>query len=344
MTNKRDVMPSSSADQVADTPTNKRCLDDLGAQLDAMLVGTSAEMQKLRRLIVTLARNGHPVLIEGESGTGKEVVARAIHFCGPRQSSPFIPVDCGAIVATLMETELFGHAPGAFTGAVGSKDGLLVVARDGTIFLDEVGELPADLQPKLLRALQEREIRPVGGNRSVRINARIVAASNRDLKSAAQEGTFRKDLYFRLNGVHLRVPPLRERKDDVPLLVTHFLEKIASIDNVRWAVSDEAMRVLLEYHWPGNIRELEHCLEHATVVASGTLLRISDLPASVSLCVRSDRISQRDAGIIPIAELQKRAILAAIDHANGDKQEAARMLGISKTTLYRKLRDWESQQ
>ncbi len=344
MPDKKDLKPSTNADQPSNTPSSRPCSDDPAPELDAILVGTSAEMQKLRNLIATLARNCHPVLIEGESGTGKEVVARAIHLCGPRRNSPFVPVDCGSIVPTLIETELFGHVPGAFTGAVRSKDGLLVAARDGTVFLDEIGELPSDLQPKFLRALQEKEIRPVGGNRSVRIGARILAASNRDLKAASEEGSFRKDLYYRLNGVHLVVPPLRERREDIPLLVTQLLEKIARDDNAHWTLSDEAMRVLLEYAWPGNIRELEHCLEHASVVASGALIRVSDLPVTVNLGVKPACESAGEGGILPIAELQRRAILAAIDRANGDKQAAARMLGISKTTLYRKLRDWESQQ
>ncbi|MGH9555767.1 MAG: sigma-54-dependent transcriptional regulator, partial [Terriglobales bacterium] len=198
-----------------------RALRDKGRSRRAVggLVGTAPEMEKLYRIIGKVASSAHPVLIQGESGTGKELVARAIHFSGPYRDKPFIPVDCGALVPTLVESELFGYVRGAFTGAVRSKEGLLAVADGGTVFLDEVGELPVDLQAKLLRALQEKEIRPVGSNRSVPISVRIVAATNRDLDAAVQHGSFRKDLYFRLNVVNLRIPPLRERKQDIPLLV-----------------------------------------------------------------------------------------------------------------------------
>ncbi|MGH9557169.1 MAG: sigma-54 interaction domain-containing protein [Terriglobales bacterium] len=317
--------------------------DELVAMLGTRLVGRSPEMRKLCRMIATLSRSPHPVLIEGESGTGKELVARAIHLSGPCWDKPFIAVDCGSIVPTLIETELFGHVQGAFTGAVGSKNGLLVLADSGTVFLDEVGELPIDLQPKLLRALQEKEVRPVGGTRPVHINARILAATNRDLEAAVQQGTFRKDLYFRLKVVHLQVPPLRERRQDIPVLVSHFIRKLPpGADGVTRTITAAALELMLSYNWPGNVRELQHCLEHASVLAFGPVLQVADLPLAVSLSQTTRSVSSRGGEIIPIAELEKRAILSAISAANGDKREAARLLGISKTTLYRKLREWGS--
>src|SRR6266566_1732586 len=191
------------------------------------MVGRSPEMEKLYRIIAKAAQSSHPVLILGESGTGKEMVARSIHFSGPFRDKPFIPVDCGSLVPTLIESELFGYVKGAFTGAVQSRDGLLAIAEGGTVFLDEVGELPVDLQAKLLRAIQEREIRPVGSTRRIAINVRILAATNRDLEQAVAQGTFRRDLYFRLNVLSLRIPPLRERRQDIPLLAAHFLERLS---------------------------------------------------------------------------------------------------------------------
>src|SRR2546427_8969772 len=191
------------------------------------IVGGAPEMEKLYRIIAKAAHSAHPVLILGESGTGKEMVARSIHFSGPFRDKPFIPVDCGSLVPTLIESELFGYVKGAFTGAVQSRDGLLAIAEGGTVFLDEVGELPVDLQAKLLRAIQEREIRPVGSTRRIAINVRILAATNRDLEQAVAQGTFRRDLYFRLNVLSLRIPPLRERRQDIPLLAAHFLERLS---------------------------------------------------------------------------------------------------------------------
>src|SRR5438046_2531261 len=206
------------------------------------IVGRAPEMEKLYRIIAKAAHSSHPVLILGESGTGKELVARSIHFSGPYRDKPFIPVDCGSLVPTLIESELFGYVKGAFTGAVQSRDGLLAIAEGGTVFLDEVGELPVDLQAKLLRAIQEREIRPVGSTRRIAINVRILAATNRDLEQAVAQGTFRRDLYFRLNVLSLRIPPLRERRQDIPLLAAHFLERLSRASGQERSVSDEAMK------------------------------------------------------------------------------------------------------
>jgi DNA-binding NtrC family response regulator len=308
------------------------------------IVGRSPEMEKLYRLIAKVSRSTHPVLVQGESGTGKELVARAIHFTGPFRDQPFIPVDCGSLVPTLIESELFGYVRGAFTGAVRSKEGLLSIAQGGTVFLDEIAELPVDLQSKLLRAIQEKEIRPVGSTKSVPINVRILAATNRDLELAVQDGKFRKDLYFRLNVVTLKIPPLRERKQDIPLLVAHFLEKLARSSGVQRDVSDEAMKLMLAHDWPGNVRELENCLERACALSSGPLLQVADLPTSVQNAqLHSSSGTLPTAKIVPIAELERQAILGTIDQLQGDKLMAAKLLGIGKTTLYRKLKEYASQ-
>src|SRR5213082_3704600 len=239
-------------------------------------------MEKLYRIIAKAANSVHPVLILGESGTGKEMVARSIHYSGPFRDKPFIPVDCGSLVPTLVESELFGYVKGAFTGAVQSRDGLLAIAEGGTVFLDEVGELPVDLQAKLLRAIQEREIRPVGSTRRIAINVRILAATNRDLEQAVAQGTFRRDLYFRLNVLSLRIPPLRERRQDIPLLASHFLERITRASGQEHTLSDDALKAMLGYDWPGNIRELENCIERCCAMNSGPVIHNTDLPNCIS--------------------------------------------------------------
>ncbi len=308
------------------------------------IVGQSPDMEKLYRMIAKVARSSHPVLITGESGTGKEIVARAIHFSGPFRDKPFIPVDCGSLVPTLIESELFGYVRGAFTGAVRSKDGLFLAAEGGTIFLDEISELPVDLQAKLLRALQEKEIRPVGSTRRIAINVRILAASNRNLEQAVEEGKFRKDLYFRLNVVSLRLPPLRDRKQDIPLLVAHFLEKLVGPAGKVRSLSDEALKVMLAYDWPGNVRELENALERASALSSGPVIQVADLPSAIQNCQVQPGLAVSPGKIVPMAELEKQAILNTIAQLNGDKLMAARLLGIGKTTLYRKLKEYASRQ
>jgi DNA-binding NtrC family response regulator len=309
------------------------------------IVGRSPEMEKLFRIITKVANSAHPVLILGESGTGKELVARSIHFSSANRDKPFIPVDCGSLVPTLIESELFGYVKGAFTGAARAKDGLLAIADGGTILLDEIGELPIDLQSKLLRALQEKEIRPVGSTKRVPINVRILAATNRDLDLAVREGTFRKDLYFRLNVVNLRIPPLRERKQDIPLLVGHFLERMNQSLGVERTISDEALKLMMSYDWPGNIRELENCLERAGALTSGPHIHIGDLPTQLQnanrpVLVNADANGRLSNGVVPIAEMEKQAIFSTLKRVNGDKLMAAKLLGIGKTTLYRKLKEY----
>jgi DNA-binding NtrC family response regulator len=308
------------------------------------IVGRAPEMEKLYRIIAKAAHSTHPVLILGESGTGKELVARSIHFSGPFRDKPFIPVDCGSLVPTLIESELFGYVKGAFTGAAQSKDGLLAIAEGGTLFLDEVGELPVDLQAKLLRAIQEKEIRPVGSTRRIPIHVRILAATNRDLEQAVAQGTFRRDLYFRLNVLSLRIPPLRERRQDIPLLAMHFLERQGLMDGQERNISDDALKAMLAYDWPGNVRELENCLDRACAFTTGPLIHVGDLPTTIhSAPMHTISAGDGSSKIVPMAELEKQTILGAITQLNGDKLLAARLLGIGKTTLYRKLKEYSSQ-
>src|SRR5271169_3476242 len=290
------------------------------------IVGRAPEMEKLYRIIAKAANSVHPVLILGESGTGKEMVARSIHFSGPFRDKPFIPVDCGSLVPTLIESELFGYVKGAFTGAVQSRDGLLAIAEGGTVFLDEVGELPVDLQAKLLRAIQEREIRPVGSTKRIAINVRILAATNRDLEQAVAQGTFRRDLYFRLNVLSLRIPPLRERRQDIPLLVGYFLERLSRSSGAERTLSDEALKAMLAYDWPGNVRELENCLERACAFATGPVINTTDLPSSIHEASSAPENGNGSTKILPMAELEKQTILNTITQLNGDKLKAARML------------------
>jgi DNA-binding NtrC family response regulator len=314
-----------------------------------LMIGHSAEMEKLYRIVSKVAQSTHPVLILGESGTGKELVARTIHAFGPNAQKPFMPVDCGSLVPTLVESELFGYVKGAFTGANRSKDGLLVSAEGGTVFLDEIGELTLDLQAKLLRALQEKEVRPVGATHRVAIRARIVAATNRDLPAMVERGTFRKDLFYRLNVVKLQIPPLRNRREDIPLLAAHFLDRICREKGVKLTLGDEALRTIMEHDWPGNVRELENAVERACALSSGPVLSLSDLPtqlrqqrlAAHRAALNDESAEAQDENLVtPLAELERAAILEAIRTLNGDKLQAARLLGIGKTTLYRKLKEY----
>jgi two-component system response regulator HydG len=272
-------------------------------------------------------------------------VARSIHFSGPFCDKPFIPVDCGSLVPTLIESELFGYVKGAFAGAMHAQEGLLAIAEGGTVFLDEVGELPVDLQAKLLRAIQEKEIRPVGSTKRIPINVRILAATNRDLEQAVSQGTFRRDLYFRLNVLSLRIPSLRERRQDIPILAAHFLERLSRACGQERALSDDALKAMLAYDWPGNVRELEICLERACAFTTGPMLHLGDLPVAVSNLRASSLASAGNVNskIVPMAELEKQTILNTIAQLNGDKLLAARLLGIGKTTLYRKLKEYTSQ-
>lgn len=343
---------------VLDRAVERRTIDHASRQLRERLrtaeglgniVGRSPEMGKLYRILAKVAQSTHPVLILGESGTGKELVARAIHANGPTAGKPFVPVDCGSLVPTLIESELFGYVKGAFTGANRAKEGLLTSAEGGTVFLDEIGELPLDLQAKLLRALQEKEIRPVGATHRVSINVRILAATNRDLAAMVEQGRFRKDLFYRLNVVNLRIPALRERREDIPLLAAHFVERMGREKNVAYKLSDDALKTMMDYEWPGNVRELENSIERACALASTPLLQLGDLPTQLqnfrllsrrALLPGEPVAGQVSEGVVPLAELEKQAILSTIQKLEGDKLAAARLLGIGKTTLYRKLKEY----
>jgi two-component system response regulator HydG len=306
------------------------------------LIGVSPKMQRVYRLIEKVSQHNYPVLVLGESGTGKELVARSIHYLGPRRNKPFVPVDCSALVPTLIESELFGYVKGAFTGAVQTKQGLLEAASDGTLFLDEIADLPVDLQAKLLRALQEREIKPVGSTGRVPIHVRVIAATNRDLEAAIRNGTFRQDLYFRLNVVQIKLPPLRERKSDIPLLVNFFLEKYSEGMPQFRSISEDAMRRLMAYDWPGNVRELENVIARAMALGTGPILHVGDLPSNLQYGA-TERPPAVNDELLPLEELERRAILRALKETGGDKLAAARLLGIGKTTLYRKLKQYKSQ-
>src|SRR5581483_4316336 len=304
------------------------------------IVGSSAKIQDVLRMVGRLKDTRTPVLICGESGTGKELVARAMHFRGGFANRPFVAVDCGSLVPTLIESELFGHEKGAFTGAVKGKEGLFQAASGGTIFLDEIGELPLDLQAKLLRVLQDKQVRPVGSNNSVKVDVRVIAATNRDLEAGYKAGTFRKDLFFRLNVVTVYLPALRERKSDIPTLLQHFLDRFAS-DHHTIDVTADAMKCLMQYDWPGNVRELENCIERAVALGNGELIDVPDLPPAVravapkksSTAVSLDSYDSND-----LEDIERATIQRVFEQVHGDKMLAGKLLGISRATLYRKIK------
>jgi len=326
--------------QAADLQEENRLLrEQLHTQVAfGAFIGSSEKMRRVYRLIEKVGPRNYSVLILGESGTGKELVARAVHLTSPRRDRPFVPVDCSAITPTLIESELFGYVKGAFTGAMQSKQGLLEAANGGTLFLDEIGEMPLDMQAKLLRVLQEREVKPVGATERRQIDVRIIAATNRDLEAGIRAATFRQDLYFRLNVVQIKLPPLRERKTDIPLLVASFLEKYAAGESPTAEISEEAMRTLMAYDWPGNVRELENAVARALAHSSTAQLHVGDLPSNLHH-PPVDRLRVNDE-ILPLEELERRAILRTLEETNHDKVAASKLLGIGKTTLYRKLKQY----
>jgi DNA-binding NtrC family response regulator len=300
-------------------------------------VAGSEAMQHVLELAARVAPLDTTVLVYGESGTGKEFVVRLIHDQSPRAAAPFVSINCAALTETLLESELFGHVRGAFTGAVRDKAGLFEVAGNGTIFLDEIGEVAPTVQAKLLRALQEREIRRVGAERSIKVNARVVAATNRDLRAAVDAGTFREDLYFRLGAFIITVPPLRERREDIPPLVHSFLVRAASRmkKDVR-AVSADAMAALMNYRWPGNVRELEHAIERAIILANSARIRLRDLPPEVT------QKSRARAGddTLDLHEQERTSIERALERFGGSRRKAAEALNISTVTLWRKMKQY----
>jgi DNA-binding NtrC family response regulator len=300
-------------------------------------VAGSAAMQDVLELAGRVAPLDTTVLVYGESGTGKEFIVRMIHDQSPRASGPFVSINCAALTETLLESELFGHVRGAFTGAVRDKVGLFEVADRGTLFLDEIGEVATTVQAKLLRALQEREIRRVGAERTIKVNARVVAATNRDLRAAVGAGTFREDLYFRLGAFVITVPPLRERREDIPPLVHDFVRRAATrVKKDVTAVSADAMTALMNYGWPGNVRELEHAIERAVIVARGATIRLRELPPEVTQ--RNRPGSSGDALDLP--SLERAAIERALARFGGNRREAAEALKISTVTLWRKMKQY----
>jgi len=334
-----------------------------GSETRHVLVGQSPRARQVLRLIDKLGSCRWPALLLGETGTGKEVVAREIH--SRNNDGPFVTIDCSSMVGPLMESELFGHVKGAFTGAATTKLGLIEAANGGTAFFDEIGELPLDLQAKLLRVLQEKEFRPLGSLITRRSDFRIIAATNRDLAKEVEKGTFRRDLYFRLNVINIRLAPLRERTEDIPALINHFLERSGGSHRL----TSEVMEVLLSYYWPGNVRELENCIQHMVAINSGPLLHVADLPSALQnhlIQKKSQYLTAaaatgasasepswgetkpqgeaQPAGlptVIPLVELERRAIANALEYTKGDRAVAAHLLGIGRTTLYRKLKEYK---
>lgn len=315
---------------------------NLRAQIDSRygldnIVGADHRMLKIYDLIEAVAPSRTTVLMTGESGTGKSLIAHAIHHRSPRRDKPYVELSCGSIPETLLESELFGHVRGAFTGAVRDKAGLFEVAGNGTLFLDEIGEVAPTVQAKLLRALQEREIRRVGAERNLKVNARVVAATNRDLRAAVELGTFREDLYFRLSAFVITVPPLRDRREDIPSLVHDFLGRAATrVKKDVKTVSAEAMTALMNYSWPGNVRELEHAIERAVIVARGTSLKVRELPPEVSQNTRA-RPTDNSLDL----HTQERAMIErALELFHGNRRQAADALKISPVTLWRKMKQY----
>jgi two-component system response regulator AtoC len=304
------------------------------------IVGKSAIMLEVYKLVARVAASTATVLVTGESGTGKELVARAIHTHSPRARAAFVPVNCTALTESLLESELFGHARGAFTGAVVAKRGLFEMASGGTMFLDEIGDMGPKMQAQLLRTLQDGEVRPVGGSESIRVDVRLVCATNKDLEEEVKAGRFREDLYFRINVVTVRLPPLRDRREDIPMLVAHFLAKLARRERrEQAALSSEALRMLTGYNWPGNVRELENAIDRAVAVAKGNVILPSDLPSEAGGAAPAG--GGDGNGIIEdrptLAELEQRYIALVLGESGGNKKKAAERLGIDRRTLYRAL-------
>jgi two-component system response regulator HydG len=307
------------------------------------LVGSSPPMRELCAKLAKIADNDAAVLLTGESGTGKELVARAIHAASSRGQGPFVAINCAAMPAQLLESELFGHAKGAFTDAKAAKVGLFQAATGGTIFLDEIGELPLEIQPKLLRVLQERSVRPVGANAEEKIDARVISATNRDLEGMVEEGRFRQDLYFRINVLAIALPPLRARGGDILALARHFLDRIATRTGKRApGLTAEAAQKLMGYPWPGNVRELENSIEYAVALAAAGDIAIADLPDKVR-GFRPNQIvlaTSDPAQLVTLDELERRYVLRVMESVDGNKAAAARVLGIERRTLYRMLERW----
>jgi len=317
-------------------PSSRRLTDSEDSAGRFGIVGMSQTMQPVYERIEAMCRSDNTVLIMGESGVGKELVAKAIHFYGERAAEPFIPIECSVLGISIVESELFGHVKGAFTDAQYEKVGLLKLAGKGTVFLDEISEIPMQVQAKLLRAIQEREIRPVGSSKIERIDARIITATNRELKRAVRDGMFREDLFYRLHVIPITVPPLRERIEDIPTLVDHFIKKYNTERRSVLGISQKALQILLSHSWRGNIRELENVIQQAIALGTSEYIRPYDLPHELRYPAEN---SENSTSLLkPLDELEKEAIIEALRATEGRKLDAARLLGIGKTTLYEKIR------
>jgi DNA-binding NtrC family response regulator len=321
---------------------NRTLRDRLGEAGAGELIGRSRRMEELRAFLAVVGDSQAAVLILGESGTGKELAARAIHRASARREGPFVSLNCGALPAQLLESELFGHEKGAFTGAAGAKPGQFELAHGGTLFLDEIGECSPELQVRLLRVLQEKQVQRLGGTRPVATDFRLVAATNRTLAEEVKAGRFREDLYYRINVVEVAMPPLRERREDIPLLAAFFLERFARREGKAFeGISSAALERLSAHEWPGNVRELENAIERGVVVGRGPLLDAADLPSQVRPSDASPAQAADLAGReLPLAEVEKVVIAAAMARHGGNKSQAARALGISRKLLYSKLREY----
>jgi transcriptional regulator with PAS, ATPase and Fis domain len=309
------------------------------------LIGTSTAMMAVTDVLGRIADSTASVLITGESGTGKEVAAQALHDRSPRRAGPFVAINCSAVPEALLESELFGHVRGAFTDARAARTGLCVQANGGTLLLDEIGDMPMALQPKLLRALQERRVRPVGGDKEIPFDVRVVATTNRDLRSLIEEGRFREDLYFRIDVIHVEMPPLRARGGDVLLLAQQFLDvQAARAGKQVTGFSPTAAEKLLAYSWPGNVRELQNCVERAIALTRSPQIAVDDLPETVRAYKRSHVLIASDdpSELVPLEEAERRYILRVMDAVGRNKTLAARLLGITRKTLYRKLEQYGS--
>ena len=305
------------------------------------LIGATPRMQAIYRIIEAVSQNKSNILITGENGTGKELIARTIHHRGPWAEKPFLAINCGALSETLLESQLFGHRRGAFTGAIDDHEGLFLAANGGTLFLDEIAEIPLALQVKFLRAIQEKEVTPLGSTKPVRVDVRIMAATNRDVNDSVRHGRFRADLFYRLNVVSILMPPLRERREDIGALVQHFVRQFSQAYGVEPKhVTLEAMQRLIEYDWPGNIRELQNSIERAFALSSHPEITVDDLPEVLS-APRPARVDVDAEEPVPLEELEKRNIMVALRRARGNKNEAARILGIDRQRLYRKIDKYE---
>ncbi|MBN1163507.1 MAG: sigma-54-dependent Fis family transcriptional regulator [Candidatus Krumholzibacteriota bacterium] len=301
------------------------------------VIGKSEAIHKVFHLVDKVADTDSTILVCGESGTGKELVARSIHYRSGRANQPFVSINCGALPENLLESELFGHVKGSFTGAIKDKDGLFKVASGGTFFLDEVGETTPAIQVKLLRVLQEREIIPVGGTKPIKVNARLIAATNADLEKAVQAEQFRADLYYRLNVIPILIPPLRDRREDIPLLVDHFLHLTSKKTKKTKLISSEALELLVNYDWPGNVRELENIMERAVILQEGDQISSDDLPDKIKLHSQQRRKLVMDKAQMTLEELEKEYLISVLEDTNWQKKKASSILGINASTLYRKI-------